>query len=264
MKNKNISHNIKMNNFYVHQVYGVYDDGKPLSDNELFMESHLKYKEICDKNNYKYKLWNKNDCDELVDKYEFVKKYYHNVRYKIMKVDIIRFLIIFEYGGLYSDLDVIPNIDNFDFIINQPDKIFVSHYYSTPQYNCDKVIMDMEVISTVKPLNLHLLNYLIYIPTQIEEKNKMEIYNSWKIRYVFQTTGPPSFRRFLKQNRCEENIKHLRTIQFKKGISFKDEEHKNMYYQFLSYFSLSYKQQIHGNKYMSKYKNKKKINDNNI
>ena len=43
-----------MNNFYIHQVYGLYDDGKPLSDNELFMESHLKYKEICDKNNYKY------------------------------------------------------------------------------------------------------------------------------------------------------------------------------------------------------------------
>jgi len=52
MKNKNISHNIKMNNFYVHQVYGVYDDGKPLSDNELFMESHLKYKEICNMEDY--------------------------------------------------------------------------------------------------------------------------------------------------------------------------------------------------------------------
>ena len=118
--------------------------------------------------------------------------------------------------------------------------------------------MDMEVISTVRSKNLHLLNYLMYIPTQIEEKNKMEIYNSWKIRYVFQTTGPPSFRRFLKGNRCEENIKHLTTIQFKKGISFKNEEHKNMDYQFLSYFSLSYKEQIHGNRYMSKYKNKKK------
>lgn len=246
-----------MNNFCVHQVYGLYDDGKPLSDNELFMESHLKYKEICDKNNYKYKLWNKNDCDKLVDKYEFVKKYYHNVRYKIMKVDIIRFLIIFEYGGLYSDLDVIPNIDNFDFIMDQPDKIFVSHYYSTPQYNCDKTVMDMEVISTVKPLNLHLLNYLIYIPTQIEDKNNKSIYEQWKIRYVFQTTGPQSFRRFLR-NEPNCDINHLRTIQFKEGISFKDEEYKNKYYQFLSYFSVSYKKDIHGSNKIVSYQNKKK------
>tara|TARA_R100000808_G_C2149413_1_gene157820 strand:- start:1314 stop:2063 length:750 start_codon:yes stop_codon:yes gene_type:complete len=249
-----------MNNFTVHQVYGLYDDGKPLSDNELFMESHLKYKEICDKNNYKYKLWNKNDCDELVNKYEFVKKYYHNVRHKIMKVDIIRFLILFEYGGLYSDLDVIPNINNFDFIINQPDKIFISHYYWTPQADDKKIIMDMEVISTVKPLNLHLLNYLIYIPTQIEEKNKIKIYDNWKIRYIFQTTGPPSFRRFLKENRFDKDIEHLITCGIKKGISFKEifnnEEYGNKQYQFLSYFSLSYKQQLHGNKNVE-YKKKK-------
>ena len=37
---------------------------------------------------------------------------YYSVRYTIMKVDIIRFIILHKYGGLYVDLDIIPKLKN--------------------------------------------------------------------------------------------------------------------------------------------------------
>lgn len=258
-----------MKTLFIHQIYGLYDDNKSIYDNPLFMESFAWYKLICDRNNknlnrnyeYVYILWDKEMCEKLIEIYpEF--NYYHNVRHKIMKVDIIRFLILYHYGGFYSDLDVIPKIENFDFLyeaINY-DKLFVGHYYWTPQEDGKKIIMDMEVIGTGMEKNKILYDYLKYIPSQIEEKNNMEIYNSWKIRYVFQTTGPPSFRRFLKPTMRFDQVRHLTMCGIKKGISFKDkynkEEYGNIDYQFLSYFSLSYKEQLHGDKNVE-YKKKK-------
>jgi len=255
-----------MKTLYIHQIYGLFDDGKEMP--ELFKQSYLKYSYIAFNNNrwddrkynYEYKLWDKKACEELLKKYGFVKNYYDKVRYKIMKVDIMRFVILYEYGGIYSDMDIIPKIYNLDFILDNENNEYISHYYWTPQKKGDKIVMDMEIIGCGNPKNILFLNYLLHIPNEIEEKNKMEIYNSWKIRYVFQTTGPPSFRRFLKKNKCDKNIRPLIVCGIKKGISFKDEFNKENYgnidYEFLSYFSLSYKQDIHGNKNVE-YKKKK-------
>lgn len=262
-----------MKTIYIHQIYGLFQDNKFIFDNELFKQSYLKWNLLATENNniknnyfnYVYKLWDKKSCEELIDKYpDFY--YYYDVKYKIMKVDIIRFLILYEYGGIYSDLDIIPNIKSLHFLSNKDaiDKIYTSHYYWTPQKQDKKIVMDIEVIGVMEKNNKILYDYLLYIPSQIEEKNNIKIYENWKIRYIFQTTGPPSFRRFIKKNKLENKFIHLKTCGISKGISFKDEFIKENYgnidYHFLSYFSLSYKQDIHGNKNIE-YKKKKK-NDN--
>ena len=255
-----------MRTLLIHQIYGLYEDNKRLIDNPLFLTSMNKYLEIIHKNNmnnnrnfnYIYKLWDKEMCENLIKKYpEF--NYYHNVRHKIMKVDIIRFLILYDEGGVYSDLDIIPQLDNFDFLLTplNYDKIFISHYYWTPQEHDKKVVMDMEVIGTAIIKNKILYDYLLYIPSQIEDKDKKKIYDSWKIRYVFQTTGPPSFRRFIKPKIRFDEIRHLTTCGIEKGrTDFNKEDFGDRDYQFLSYFSLSYKEQLHGDKNVE-YKKKK-------
>ena len=55
----------------------------------------------------------------------------------------------------------------------------------------------MEVIQSIKG-HPYLLEFLDYVKTQIDEKDKVEVYEKWKCRYVYQTTGPQSFNRFLK------------------------------------------------------------------
>ena len=54
----------------------------------------------------------------------------------------------------------------------------------------------MEVIQSIKG-HPYLLEFLDYVKTQIEEKDKIEVYDKWKCRYVYQTTGPHSLSRFL-------------------------------------------------------------------
>ena len=237
----------------IHQIYGLYKDNKPM--NELFTAGSTKWQEYADRNNHIYKLWNAEQVEELVNTFTNIKEYYHTVRHPVMKVDIARFLILYQFGGLYCDLDCIPNT-NENFIIDET-KLYLCNYIWTPNGELEPTpIIDIEVIYSPK-YNIELFNYIaFYVPSQIEEKNKIEIYHQWKIRYIFQTTGPVSFRRFLKQNKIE----HLpiSTCGLKKTIKYGDldgvdvnKEFGDQDYKILSYFSLSYNP--HGNKIM-KYK----------
>jgi len=248
-----------MKTLYIHQIYGLFDDGKEMP--ELFKQSYLKYSYITFNNNrwddrkynYEYKLWDKKGCEELINKYPQFS-YYYNVKFKIMKCDIIRFLILYEYGGLYSDMDIIPQEYNFDYILDNPDKLYLSEYV-----NKKSNIFDIEIIGTAIKNNKILFDFLKYIPSQIEEKNNIEIYKSWKIRYVFHTTGPRSFNRFLKQYKEFVEPVSLNTILFEEGITHNNiPKWINEFYniKFFSFHSLSYNEDIHNGKFKG-YKKKK-------
>tara|TARA_R110002153_G_scaffold77343_1_gene198722 strand:- start:349 stop:1125 length:777 start_codon:yes stop_codon:yes gene_type:complete len=253
-----------MNTLYINQIYGLFEDDKPLTDNKLFVNSYLKYTFICDNNNknenrkynYEYKLWNKESCEELLKKYpEF--NYYYDVRFKVMRVDIMRFIILYEYPGIYSDMDIIPCIYDLDFIFDNYNNLYLCDYV-----NKKNNIYDIEIIGTAKKNNKLLYDYLRYIPSQIEEKNNIEIYKSWKMRYVFYTSGPRAFNKFLKQYFYSNNIISLNTILFDKGITNDAIPYDIVmeYYQikFYSFHSQSYKEEIHEGKIVcTKYNNKK-------
>tara|TARA_A100000171_G_C2068558_1_gene113559 strand:+ start:106 stop:729 length:624 start_codon:yes stop_codon:yes gene_type:complete len=175
----------------VHQIFGLLDDEMPV----LFLTCSKKVKEWCFNNNYDYVLWNKDMCDNLVKSYPEYQELYNNVRYKIMKVDIVRFLILHKYGGIYIDMDIIPKL------ISVKENDFKIAYKIAPK----RRHYEMEVIQSFKENNL-LLQFLDYVKTQIEEKDKIEIYDTWKARYVYQTTGPYSLNRFLKNKNIDKFI----------------------------------------------------------
>jgi mannosyltransferase OCH1-like enzyme len=56
--------------------------------------------------NFKYRMWNDEDIDEFVKKhfpqyYDMWKAYPRH----IMRVDLVRYMILYEYGGIYADMD---------------------------------------------------------------------------------------------------------------------------------------------------------------
>ena len=75
----------------VHQIFGLMCD-KILPP--LFKKSKEAFIKFCKRNGYKYKFWNKKMCDDLIKEYSSFKNMYDNVRYTIMKVDIIRFIFL--------------------------------------------------------------------------------------------------------------------------------------------------------------------------
>ena len=171
----------------IHQIYGLLDDG-PMP--ELFTKLQKKVKAFASKNNYQYKLWGKKDIENLANKYPKYKSMINNARYNIMKVDIGRFLILYDRGGLYMDLDVEPKISklkDYDFALSTSSK--------GSKFN-------MEVVQGKKGNQL-LLDYLDYVKEQIAEKSKMDIYKTRKGRFVLHTTGPYSLIRWVKKNKLK-------------------------------------------------------------
>ena len=185
---------IPENRFWVHQIFGLLGDTELP---ELFKINQQKTLKWCKDNNYSYRLWDKKSCDLLIKKYPEFIDLYNNAKYDIMRVDIIRFLILHYYGGLYLDMDCCPNIDK----LKEQDKFILAwrvtgaekHKNRPPHY-------EMEVIQSY-PCNHILTDFLRYVKTQIIEKDKIKIYETWKCRYVFHTTGPFSLNRFLKKNK---------------------------------------------------------------
>lgn len=55
---------------------------------------------------WEYKLWNEDAINRLIkEKFPQYKRQFDNIPFDIQRWDVIRYLILFAYGGLYADLD---------------------------------------------------------------------------------------------------------------------------------------------------------------
>mgnify|MGYP003627865559 CR=1 FL=1 len=244
----------------IHQIYGLYDDGKPM--NTLFSQGSIRWRDYCANLGYTYVLWDKYNVEELINTYTDIKAYYYSVKYPIMKVDIARFLILYQFGGLYVDLDVVPNT-NKDFIEDK-EKLHMCNYLWTHK-NMVKTEKesDLEMVYSPK-YNQDLYKWLKHLPSVIESKDKIEVYKEWVIRYIFHTTGPPAFRKFMKQNKIEwlpiDVVALDQTYKFGDldGVNV-NEKFGNQDYKCVSYFSMSY----NPHKKDVSYRKKKTLNNDN-
>ena len=182
----------------VHQIFGLLgDDVMP----DLFKTCQAKVLKWCEINNYSYRLWDKKSCERLIKKYPEFLDLYYSVKFPIMKVDIIRFIILHYYGGLYLDLDVEPNI----VVLKDYDFACAKCLKHKGLKKCDWIknkSYEIEILQSCA-CNSILTDYLRYVKTQIKEKDEIDVYETWKVRYVLQTTGPMSFNRFMKDKKIE-------------------------------------------------------------
>jgi len=167
-----------------HYIFFDLGKGKKFEDFPIFINTLKKCKEI--NNNFNIKVWNEKEIDEIIKKYDFYG-IYKNFKYPVQRVDFAKYLILYELGGIYTDLDLEPLKDCTPLLNNSV--IFSKSPYEPIQNNC---------IGTEKgnPLFFNLMKYSI---KQYEEKILNKIYETWKGRFVLQTTGPRMMTRFLKQ-----------------------------------------------------------------
>ena len=93
---------------YVHQVYGLFGDDTPMS--ELFRKSQKMWRGVAGNIGARYHLWNATEVESLMKKhYPDYWSMYCGARYPVMRCHIGRLAILHSYGGLYSDLDCMPN-----------------------------------------------------------------------------------------------------------------------------------------------------------
>jgi len=163
----------------IHQVYGIFDDGKKLEDIEVFKQNTMKTKQFADKYGYEYKLWSLTDCEELlVDYFSEYIELWTNFRYPIQKADFIRYCILYIYGGWYIDCDVYPLKDISP--LENNNQVFVRGAARDLPYNA--------VMGSMKDNSL-FLDIMKDVEKRTYEKQNKDIYEVWKGRLVFQTTG---------------------------------------------------------------------------
>lgn len=55
---------------------------------------------------YEYIMWDDEKIDNLIeDKFPEYLNFYNSLPFHIMQLDLVRFCILYEYGGIYSDMD---------------------------------------------------------------------------------------------------------------------------------------------------------------
>ena len=177
---------------FVHQVYGLYGDGKPKSP--LFEESRRRWELVALQNGAYYHEWTASEVETLIRKhYPQYWEMYKDCRYPVMRVDMARILILHFYGGLYSDMDVWPNRSTYK---RQPFAVCAVPAGLTAKENA---YFDMEVLIS-NPKNPFLLAWMDYIKQQIAERNyRRGVYKTWRARYIYNTTGPYAMGRWLKK-----------------------------------------------------------------
>ena len=180
----------------IHQIFWNFK-GKELDEIDVFRQSVDETKRYCDEYKYEYRMWNLKECEELIcDKYPQYIDLWTEFRYPIQRCDFIRYLILHSYGGWYIDCDVYP-IQSLHTIADAK-QIFTS-------WNNDKDKKPYNaVMGSVKnnPLFIKICNDIEFRTIQ---KQNIKIYDTWKGRLVFHTTG----HHMLKRHVPKEDIHDL-------------------------------------------------------
>ena len=131
---------------------------------------------------------------------------YENFRYGIQRADAIRYIILKDFGGVYSDLDIVPNksLDSYDF---GDQDVYLIKSANTPCAYTNSFMIS-------KP-NIPLWNDMIEYTTNY----KPEWYSRGKHLRVMLSTGPLAFTRVI--SKYEHTISILPATLFN-SMSVKD------------------------------------------
>ncbi len=194
----------------IHQVWITFNPKEPkkIDDNELFKKQNEITIDFCKKNDIKYMLHTDETCKELLDKYPEHLNFYNNLRYPTQKCDFIRYLIIYEYGGLYLDMDISPLRDLND--VWETETFLVC-------WDCDKNTPYTAVIGGIK--NSSFFKEVIeHFYESYEKKKDMDYYKKWKGKFVYQTSAHHMMKRVLKKQKDKIklwNVMNIDKKQFK-------------------------------------------------
>jgi len=190
----------------VHQIF--YNIGKgELKDIPAFKKCRDHNNTICKNNGMKYKYWTEDKVKKLLKHKSVPQKYRdlytafdnHPLGQPIQKIDFARYLILWLEGGIYIDLDICiiddeDKVDELKELFNK-EYFFVRRDTSQLPYNA--------LLGTKKQTQLYE-DILDHCYDSFYEKAKQPIYQKWKGRFVFQTTGHYMLNRVIKKHKIKK------------------------------------------------------------
>lgn len=172
----------------IHQTYKSIEEIP-----EHWKESHNQWKKLHPEAVYMF--WSDKSMDSFVKKnFPEFYSYYKKFPYTIQRVDAFRYMILYTYGGIYSDLDIVPNKNVFNEMGHGD--LFLT--YSANSYG---LYTNMLMASKSQhPFWLEVIE---------EMKKKEKFYYIGKHLRVFNTTGP-----FMLNRVCQNTTHNITLLSY--------------------------------------------------
>jgi len=159
---------------------------------------------------YTHRLWTDNDIDDLFDEFSVLKSIYNEESTYNGKSDIMRYIILYKYGGIYIDADAIwVNNKSFDSLIDNTNSsgIFLARENELPGTGmCGGVFGATQHNNLLYKLISGIEEYVKWGP-----EIKLHLYRrKRRINGVCNVIGP----RYLNRTLIDDNITIYPSIYF--------------------------------------------------
>jgi mannosyltransferase OCH1-like enzyme len=105
--------------------------------------------------NWQVVVWNAEQCNKLVEQYPQYSDLYHNLARNIQRADFIRYLIVFDRGGYYCDLDCRPGASP---IAHKAECVYFVEHVATDEW-CAKSAQVYPIRESVPESKIRMANY---------------------------------------------------------------------------------------------------------
>ena len=148
-----------------------------------------------------HRLWNEEAVDDLISEhYPALLDVYRALRYPVQRVDVAKYVIADALGGVVCDLDVLPRCHIGDIAVSPCLFAFCSR----------RNVIANDFFYT----EVGLPGIFDDFASNLARVEAIPVYDRWKMRYVFQTTGPDFFTRYLKRAGLARFAQHLSARSF--------------------------------------------------
>lgn len=112
--------------------------------------------------NYNIRIWSKTDCEQLVQEhFPIYDELYHSLPLDIMRIDMVRYMIMYVHGGFYFDCDVVLKNNLLYICSDHTPCLFFTELHITSEYN--KKLIETESIRCGVPEDeQRIANYAFY------------------------------------------------------------------------------------------------------
>lgn len=170
----------------IHQIWYQGENKLPEkfhSRQKLWKDMHI---------NWQYKLWDHKKMQDLIEKYPKYLKTYRNFKYMHQKIDFFKYLLLYDQGGAYVDMDTYSLKPLNGLIMEYPEaKLIISElpvnlFESYMIFGYDRAINNGTILSV--PGNKFLLDLIDQINM---DPNKFRSYSKYVT--ISRSTGPQKF-----------------------------------------------------------------------
>jgi mannosyltransferase OCH1-like enzyme len=183
-------------------IHQIWFQGYENMDSNL-KKNHVECKTI--NNTFQIKFWDEGKIEKLIKKYPERYKVYKSLKYMISKIDYAREMILYHYGGIMMDMDVIC-------IKNVEDLLEKFKEYNLILSKTRLMGIANSFHATI-PKNIFIKKYIDYIDNKILWANRT-IYEKNKTIFVLYTTGPNILTEFYKKYKKVYDVSNIKLLDY--------------------------------------------------